>query len=122
VDENAATVVSYYRLRQVDFDEKVSFSPVRAVRGLELGTESALLYPNPTKGNISLRMGALSAAQTSANIRLVALDGKVLQEFTAVAAPYQIVDIEAASLAAGTYILQLRFNDGSTAELKFVRG
>lgn len=122
VDENAATVVSYYRLRQVDLDEKVSFSPVRAVRGLELGTESALLYPNPTKGNISLRMGALSAAQTSANIRLVALDGKILQEFTAVAAPYQIVDIEAASLAAGTYILQLRFNDGSTAELKFVRG
>jgi hypothetical protein len=121
VDENAATVVSYYRLRQVDLDEKVSFSPVRAVRGLEVGTESALLYPNPTKGDIILRFGSLSAAQTSANIRLVAFDGKVLQEFTSAAASYELLEIPTQNLVKGQYLLHLNFNDGTRLALPFVR-
>jgi hypothetical protein len=46
--------VSYYRLKQTDFDGKTSYSGIRAVnfkRGIKL-----LIYPNPAKNNVTVEI------------------------------------------------------------------
>ncbi len=44
----------YYRLKQFDFDGKFTYSSIVSVKLLELYNENTIvLYPNPTKNNIS---------------------------------------------------------------------
>lgn len=53
-DEKPLLGVSYYRLKQVDFDQKFSYSN-NAVVNFE-GFDIIELYPNPSKGNFNLVM------------------------------------------------------------------
>jgi len=47
--------LNYYRLQLVDKDGSYIYSKVRAVN-FDLKTSFAIIYPNPTKGNIRLQM------------------------------------------------------------------
>ena len=50
-DEDAQTGMNFYRLKQVDFDNSFSYSPVRKVQIL-LDLAELVIYPNPTFGSI----------------------------------------------------------------------
>ncbi|MES2622320.1 MAG: T9SS type A sorting domain-containing protein [Bacteroidota bacterium] len=67
VDQHPLSGVSYYRLRQVDFDGQYSYSKVVSVKRVE--TSSLSLYPNPTDNELSL-----SVTNPSAEIRVVIYD------------------------------------------------
>jgi fibronectin-binding autotransporter adhesin len=43
--------LNYYRIRQVDYDERYAFSPIAS---LLLGAEGLRLYPNPARGRLHL--------------------------------------------------------------------
>lgn len=49
IDTNPLVGKSYYRLKQVDFDGKYSYSRIVQVELLDLGV---VLYPNPVKGDV----------------------------------------------------------------------
>ncbi len=56
VDKNPFTNISYYQLKQTDFDGEVSYSDVRLVN-LRSGSENETVpFPNPTRGVINLKV------------------------------------------------------------------
>lgn len=46
-DRNSNKVITQYRIKQVDFDGRISFSDIRAVRG-DGQKEKIIVYPNPS--------------------------------------------------------------------------
>ena len=54
IDNNPSTEISYYRLRQVDFDGKHKYSNVISVKQSP-GAE-AIVFPNPTRGKVNLNI------------------------------------------------------------------
>jgi len=54
IDYNPYLNISYYRLKQTDFDGQFSYSNIEAVN-IEEGESSILIYPNPTDGMITIK-------------------------------------------------------------------
>lgn len=51
IDKNTFSGISYYRLKQTDFDRRFSFSPIKAV-SLKIQKNKKLnIYPNPTENH-----------------------------------------------------------------------
>lgn len=68
----------FYRLKQVDFDENFSYSPIRNVNRNEekLGTEINI-YPNPTNNNICVHINEPNS--TNYQIELIDIYGKTIK-------------------------------------------
>ncbi len=63
-DERPLKGLSYYRIKQTDFDGAFSYTPIQAVQiGSSEYSEQLSVYPNPTQGEITLEIeeGELSA-------------------------------------------------------------
>ncbi len=54
IDENPFLGVSYYRLRQTDYDNSIRYSNIQAVR-LDNNNDPITIYPNPTKHSITIK-------------------------------------------------------------------
>lgn len=99
----------YYRLRQVDFDGRATFSPVVAVAA---GPASELvLFPNPAR-EVLLIAGPAATAYTVRN----QLGQRLLQGFLADGT----ATVELAGLPAGLYHIELKTNTGRLVR-RFVR-
>lgn len=97
-DANAYKGISYYRLRQVDLDDRAYYSLIKAVKGET--TVNVLIWPNPTEGQFSIRMEGV-VGQKEAHI--MDLNGKLVQKITIKGT--QQVNIR--HLQTGTYILTI---------------
>lgn len=60
-DFNPSRGITYYRVRQVDFDKKYSVSDVIAVKSNQSGNVS--IYPNPSSGNLNIDVDSKSNEQ-----------------------------------------------------------
>lgn len=100
--------LSYYRLKQIDFDGTFRYSSVlrlqRQAHGLA-GTLTA--YPNPTEGQLTLRYDSPSAGPMT--LRLYDLTGRLLRrsQHDLLRGRNQ-VDLDLADLPGGTYQLEVR--------------
>ena len=66
----------YYRLKQVDYDGKFSYSAVQNVFFSDEG--STLIYPNPTQGDLTINYS--SAAEYEITIRVIDILGAIAKE------------------------------------------
>jgi len=103
-DEKPFTGVSYYRLRQTDYDGKFSYSAIEAINFSADGKIS--ISPNPTSN--FLQIGNNSFLINSASIFDVT--GKCCLTFTE---PIDLEKIDISSLQAGIYYLKLKGYDQS---------
>lgn len=55
-DPNGYGGVSYYRLKQIDKDGRGFYSLIKAVKGMGQTSVSILLWPNPSRGQFSIRL------------------------------------------------------------------
>ncbi len=55
--------VSYYRLKQTDFDGNYTYSDIKSVNFKSLENSDLLIYPNPTKNMVTLSGSALNSNQ-----------------------------------------------------------
>jgi hypothetical protein len=106
VDTNPLQPLGYYRLKQLDQDGRVAYSPVVAVRlASRPGAETAFsLYPNPTASLATLQWEA--AAAGTGQWRLTTLTGQAVGQANfdvQQGANKQVVDLRAVS--AGSYVL-----------------
>jgi hypothetical protein len=104
LDQTAPAAQLYYRLKQVDLDGTVAYSPVLRVEGVGSAVELAL-YPNPATDRITATAPALAAR----TFRVLNNLGQVLATGAA-DAENPTVDVQA--LPAGTYLLELSSSAG----------
>lgn len=99
--------VSYYRLRQVDFDGKEKIYGPISVSCTDNGN-SINVYPNPNNGNFTVEINSPSDIE-EASLQLLDLTGKLIvsREFQIVDGVTQIMIEETQSLKPGTYVLKV---------------
>ncbi len=91
----------YFRLRQVESDGKVSYSPIRSVQ-LDGGSGSDFsIYPNPATDFINV---TLPGGYTDWQLDIIAADGSLVQRNFAVTSAIRILFHQ--RLAAGTYFVR----------------
>ena len=100
-DPRLLSGIRYYRLRQVDLNKEVAYSPLVTVSGQEA---SLALYPNPTEGRLQV-----SGPARAGRLRCYDLAGREIAHFDLTPGPNE-VDVSA--LRPGLY--QLVWTDGQT--------
>ena len=113
---------AYYRLKQVDFDGKFTYSNVVFIKG-EPFTELALsaLFPNPTRQLLNVVFQSPKAQQVQIIIADIA--GKTVQQQTLqLQKGENNKTVNVAALSKGTYIVKVICADGCEAAVsKFVK-
>jgi hypothetical protein len=103
-DENPFPGISYYRLRQTDYNGRYSFSGIVPVSFTRPNTFAA--YPNPAEDIVHV----ISGSQQGGEIVLQNMTGEVIYSSCIKTAVDQVVDLS--NLASGVYMLSYMNSDG----------
>ncbi|MGB4973638.1 MAG: T9SS type A sorting domain-containing protein, partial [Cyclobacteriaceae bacterium] len=112
IDYQPITGVSYYRLRQTDFDGKVSFSPIEQVNFT--GENFIRAFPNPSDGVFYLEN---SSQLDVASVRVVNNLGQVVSPIVRKEGD---ISVDLSQLSNGIYILQV-WNGSSLIATRLVK-
>jgi hypothetical protein len=114
-DANGYGGISYYRLKQLDRDGRSFHSLIKAVKGLGETSVSVLLWPNPARGQFSIRVDGVTGPK---NAFITGLSGHTLR--TLRLQNNQQVNVH--GLPAGTYVLTVMdaFGNGEHFKEKIV--
>jgi hypothetical protein len=114
--------ISYYRLKQVDFDGQFSYSKAVAINNGSLAKDLAInsVYPNPTKGETTLTFNL--AANNKVRLQITNILGQVVnvQEINGKAGRNEFTLTELQHLANGLYFINLQ-NGTQTAVHKLIK-
>lgn len=78
-DRNALSGISYYRLKQVDYDGDFKYSDVVSVINSNLpGSNEVFIYPNPVRGSSVILNIPYAYSKAESEVTIFALSGKVL--------------------------------------------
>jgi len=93
--------VVYYRLKQVDYDGKSSYSEIRSV----YNTDELMILPNPSTGIFGI--GGMPKHQAN-SISVLDITGKVLEQHITEEESYQL---DLTQRSAGVYIVIINFSE-----------
>ncbi len=79
-DKNPIIGVSYYRLKQTDFDKKASYSVIQSISIDKKDKFDFVLYPNPSDKNDDVRLQFFGKENEVMNVLVMDLTGKILSE------------------------------------------
>jgi hypothetical protein len=97
---NMATGVSQYRLKQIDFDDRSSYSVIRVVHGLEQSGKT-LVFPNPSNdGKVNVLFEAGNVARS---VVLVDVNGRTVRQWKGITGSNLQMD----NLPPGFYSLRI---------------
>lgn len=99
-DANGFSGISYYRLKQVDIDNRFTYTHIKAVKGLGETQVSVMLYPNPNYGQFTIR---LDGVNRSYDAMITDMGGKLLRQLKL----SNSNAINISGLSAGTYIIRI---------------
>jgi fibronectin-binding autotransporter adhesin len=112
VDAKPLPGTSYYRLRQVDLDGAVAYSPVATVRfGEEQAAPTLAVYPNPTAGQ-HFQVLATGLAATGGTVQLFDNVGRLVLTQTAPVGAAEATIQPTRPLASGMYLVTWQTADG----------
>lgn len=112
-DKNPATGTNYYRLKQVDFDEKSEFSKTIAV-SVSAEKMALVAYPNPVgKGELSVELRHVSTPVASS--RVYTVSGAEIR-----GVEFQNNKVNVRNLAPGLYLLKITLESGDVLTTRFV--
>jgi len=102
----------FYRLKQIDFDGKYSYSPIVTISASTLSVPVSL-YPNPTKSAFNIDIQ--SAQQTNVTIVIVDMQGRVVvtKEVQTNKGMNTISVDEASGLNTGVYFVKVKMANDS---------
>lgn len=96
-DVNLNKGISLYRLKQIDFTGKTSYSDMRSVRGEDQQFSTLSVFPNPAKNNFSILLPDQNALY---DLQVIDATGRVVKQFTSIRNNKSISDLK-----SGQYIL-----------------
>jgi hypothetical protein len=112
-DVQPAEGINYYRIKQLDEDSVYRYSAILPV-DLNDANMLIVLYPNPatTMANIKLKQSIANVVVT-----LTDVSGKMVYATTVSAiAAGQVLEVPVARLAAGVYILHVKWDGGKASQ------
>lgn len=111
IDKNSA-INTYYRLRQVDFDNQFEYSEIVTVNRKQVGNNNIRIYPNPVQNDLSINYEP--ATNETVQIKIIDMTGRVLvtQHRDLTQGDNQLI-IDCANLPQGNYFIQLQSNSTS---------
>ena len=95
--------LSYYRLKQTDFDGQFEYFNIEVV-GYELVTDKVVIYPNPANNEIIL----MGNKEELVDIELINLKGMSVTSLTNMEVNEATVSIDLSRLPAGVYIIKTK--------------
>lgn len=99
-DANGYAGVSYYRLRQVDLDNRFNYTHIKAVKGTGETQVSVLLYPNPNFGQFTIR---LEGVTRNYDALITDMGGKIIRQLRL----SNNNQVTVTGLSAGTYLIRI---------------
>lgn len=122
-DINGFDGMSFYRLKQTNFDGEVNYSDVIGVMGLPNSKPGSItLYPLPVDEKLNIRFGKIPKEIKSAKISIKNINGASLFEFDAGVASSEMLEVEEVkSLNKGRYLIEVEYNTGLIVKQEFVR-
>ncbi len=113
-DEIPITKATYFRIKQIDFDDAFSYSrPIALLPQTQNDNFDIKLWPNPSTQTINIQ---LPENQNIINYSILKLSGSTVADYQVFK---QNIDIQ--SLQKGIYILVLKNQSGQTLSRKFVK-
>jgi hypothetical protein len=106
----------YYRIKQVDLNNKISYSEVRVVT-LNNSTQTITVWPNPAIDQVRIAAGTGNNSLL-AKAQVFDLSGKMLAEkkLNGSTATISVTD-----LPAGTYLIRVQDNNGASFNQKIIK-
>ncbi|HMT29224.1 MAG TPA: T9SS type A sorting domain-containing protein, partial [Bacteroidia bacterium] len=104
-DEHPYSGISYYRLKQIDFDGKFSYSQVVAVR-INESDEELLVYPNPATDYILISFMAAGKEEYSLKISdaagrtVISKTGEMIRNIN-------FIELDVSELSRGIYFMEI---------------
>jgi len=109
IDEEVLTGISYYRIKQVDFDGTSSYSRTRSVWYQPLSEIDVLLYPNPSQHQL-VNIRAAAATPIQQVLGYDALGRQIDLKYESKESNHFILRTQ--NLASGVYWLKILLEDG----------
>jgi Secretion system C-terminal sorting domain len=113
--DNAPLLTGFYRLKQIDFDGKQSFSKVVSINQKLKG--KILIAPNPATNKVTINLNHITTSSSTATVVLYDLAGKKVLSQNAKAGTF---DLDITNLAKGIYTLTV-LTDNTTYNEKIVK-
>ncbi len=111
--------VSYYRLRQMDYDGATSYSIVKAVKPVQAAINIGSVYPVPATETVNINLDNLQNG--SCKVEIYELTGRLLHSgMYKLSAGLQTLNLPTAELPQGTYLLSIR-TEFESHSLKLVK-
>ncbi len=109
VDRAPLSGISYYRLKQMDFDGSYAYSDVVSVSNTLVKNDGILLYPNPSKtGSVFVTIPALT--NDLITISLMNLTGNLLIKETKIGGSKSIFELNFGDLPSGIYLINVSYS------------
>lgn len=122
-DLNPHQGVSYYRLKQIDFDGTYAYSPIRAVEGNKSTNNSTIqIYPIPTKDHLTIDFSNWEGDDSDAVLKIIDVHGRIvlLKEITIQANHLVRID-EVSNFPSGTYFVTIGDNEAYEMIRKIIK-
>ena len=118
-DNRPHSGVSYYRLKQTDFDGKVMYSGIRVVEMTNLWQNEIVVSPNPVVSSAVIRLDPDQFSKP--NIELRDLQGRLVKNMGQVEVnPALPMEFDLKEIPAGLYFVQA-YENGKTAVRRIVK-
>ena len=112
--------ISYYRLKQTDFDKKESYSVIQSISIDAKNTFDFMLFPNPSDKNEDIRLVFNGKENDVLNLSITDITGKLLSEKNIkLSASSQEVNLKH-HFDAGIYFVKVSNKDGKIINQKFI--
>lgn len=107
-DRNPLPGISYYRLKQVDFDGQYSYSDVVSVLNPnETDGDVVFLYPNPSKNGMVILHIPTITSEFETEVKIFDLQGKTVWQ-GAFPENENLLEIQYGSIQSGMYLIEIK--------------
>jgi hypothetical protein len=120
IDNSPVNGVNYYRLKQVDNDDKATLSNVISINFAEKVKAAVTAAPIPADDFITVSFNNISSV--AAKITIMDMVGKTMYTESIIAdETYYTFPIQVDSFKSGVYFMEITQDDGTTESIKFVK-